>query len=74
MPVLRNVVGESSDRGKLLLCCVCAYVELDLLASFDIHTDETVQFGRQVADRFVELVNVSKFTLYTTLYTMCIGH
>ena len=50
---------ESSSRGQLLLRCICAYVELDVLASFDIHTDETIAFGRGVADEFIKLANVS---------------
>ena len=56
---MRNVLAESGDRGILLLRCVRAYVELDLLASFDVHTDQTITFGREILDQFVELVNVS---------------
>ena len=48
---MRNVLANSSNRGKLLLCCIRAYVELDALASFDLHTDRTIAFGRMVADR-----------------------
>ena len=62
---MRNVLVDADEsnrgnRGKLLLRCIRAYVELDLLASFDVHTEETVEFGRKVADKFVQLVNVSK--------------
>ena len=55
---MRNVLVESGDRGKLLLRCVRAYVELDILARFDIHTDQTIAFGRSVLDKFVKLANV----------------
>ena len=56
---MRNVLVDSGPRGQLLLCCVRAYVELDVLASLDIHTDETIAFGREVANRFLKLANVS---------------
>lgn len=56
---MRNVLVESGSRGQLLLRCIRAYVELDVLASFDIHTDETIAFGRGVADKFIKLANVS---------------
>jgi hypothetical protein len=55
---MRNVFVESGDRAKLLLRCVRAYVELDMLASFDVHTDETIAFGRVALDRFAKLANV----------------
>ena len=56
---MRNVFTESGDRGILLLRCVRTYAELDLLASFDVHTDQTITFGRARLDRFVKLANVS---------------
>jgi len=55
---MRNVFAGSENDGKLLLRCVRAYVELDMLASFDLHTDQTITFGRAVLDRFVKLANV----------------
>lgn len=55
---MRNVLVDSGDRGKLLLRCVRVYVELDLLVSFDVHTDETIGFGRKIADSFFKLANV----------------
>ena len=59
VPVMQNILVESSSCGQLLLCCIRAYVELDVLALFDIHTDEIIAFGRGVADKFVKLANVS---------------
>lgn len=59
---MRNELVESGESGKLLLRCVRAYVELDLLASFDVHTDQTVEFGREIVNQFVELANVSTST------------
>ena len=59
VPVIRNVLIESGDRGTILLRCICTYVELDPLASFTVHTDETILFGRELADLFFELIHVS---------------
>lgn len=58
---MQNAFVESGDRGVLLLRCVRAYVELDLLASFDVHTDQMITFGRERVDEFVKLVNVRHF-------------
>lgn len=55
---MRNALAGSGDRGRLLLRCVRAYVELDLLASFDVHTDETITFGRAALNQFIKLANV----------------
>ena len=55
---MRNVLVGAGDKGKLLLRCVRAYVELDTLASFDIHTDQTIAFGRSTLEKFTKLANV----------------
>jgi len=55
---MRNTFEDEAD-GLLLLRCVRAYVELDLLASFELHTEETIKIGRMAADKFSKLVNVS---------------
>ena len=44
---MRNTLGED-ENGYRLLRCIRAYVELDLLASFDVHTDGTIERGRMV--------------------------
>ena len=56
---MQNVLVESGSCGQLLLRCICAYVKLDVLASFDINMDETIAFGQGVADKFIKLANVS---------------
>ena len=56
---MRNALGEDDD-GRRLLRCIRAYVELDLLASFDVHTDKTIEYGRAVVTRFSKLMNVSQ--------------
>ena len=58
VPVMRNTLG-SDENGYHLLCAVRAYVELDVLASFEVHTTETIKHGRAMVERFVKLANVS---------------
>ena len=55
---MRNAF-ETNERGHQLLRCVRAYVELDLLASFDVHTEGTIKYGKMVAEKFAKLANVS---------------
>ena len=40
---MQKVLVESGSRGQLLLRCIPAYVKLDVLVLFNIHTDETVR-------------------------------
>lgn len=56
---MRNTF-EDDEKGQLLLRCVRAYVELDLLASLEVHTEETIRYGRKVAVKFMKLANVSR--------------
>ena len=56
---MRNVV-EHDDAARSLLGCIRAYVELDILASFDVHTEITIKQGRVVAKRLSKLMNVSQ--------------
>ena len=57
VPVLRNVLVGITN-GRNLLCAVRAYVELDLLASFEVHSEVTVKQGRKTAKKFWELACV----------------
>ena len=50
---------ETDEDGQLLLHCIRAYAELDLLAPFEVHMDETINYGRKMAEKFMKLVNVS---------------
>ena len=61
VPVVRNAL-EADDKGLCLLCCIRAYVELDLLASFDVHTDETIKYGKVIAEKFVKLANARRIS------------
>lgn len=55
---MRNAF-ECDEEGFKLLRCVRAYAELDILASFEVHTEKTLEYGREVAEKFAKLVNVS---------------
>ena len=56
--VMRNAF-ETDEDGQLLLRCVRAYVELDVLASFKVHSSETITYGRMLVDKFTKLANVN---------------
>ena len=60
VPVLRNTFVEY-DHGYRLLRCVRAYVELDILASFDLQTDDTIKMGRSAAKKLQRRANVRLF-------------
>lgn len=70
---MRNVL-DSDDRGTLLLRCVRAYVKLDILASFELHTDQTIAFGRTVADEFLKLANVICYNIFSSLLLLTRSH
>jgi hypothetical protein len=55
---MRNILGEDDD-GRLLLRCIRAYTELDVFASFDVHTDVTIKQARAAATKFSKRVGVS---------------
>ena len=63
---MRNAF-ETDESGHHLLRCVRAYVELDLLASFEVHTDETIRHGKVVAEKFARLANVSRLFCNQTM-------
>jgi hypothetical protein len=45
--------------GFSLLQAIRGYVELDMYASFKLHTSGTIAAGRRAHERFGELINVS---------------
>lgn len=59
---MRSTLGEDVN-GRRLLACIRAYVELDVLASLDLHTDTTVKYGRKVEEKFFKLAHVSRIYL-----------
>ena len=46
---MRNT-WEANESGHSLLRCIRAYVELDLVASFEVQTDETIRYGKAMAE------------------------
>lgn len=56
---MRNTLGEDAN-SRPLLACIRAYVELDVLASFDLHTDTTIKYGRKMEEKFFKLAHVSR--------------
>jgi hypothetical protein len=57
--VLRNTLGED-DSSCRLLRCVRTYVELDMLASLEVHSDLTIEYGRETAKKFFKLAHVRR--------------
>ena len=56
---MRNAV-EHDDLSRGLLCCIRVYVELDILASFDVHMEITIKQGRAAAKKLLKIMNVSQ--------------
>ena len=56
---MRNTL-TTDESGYHLLRAVRAYVELDLLASYEVHTDISIKQGRAAVEKFVKLANVSR--------------
>ena len=55
---MRNALADD-ESGYQLLHAVRAYVEMDLLASYEVHTDISIKQGRAAVQKFVKLANVS---------------
>jgi len=39
--------------------CIRAYVDVDMYAGFDVHTEETISDGRRATNEFLDLMKVS---------------
>ena len=63
--VLHNVFQEGT-AGYLLLKALWCYIEVDIYASLEVHTEETIASGRGKLTHFYELMAVS--LLLTILY------
>jgi hypothetical protein len=55
--VLHNVLTD--QRGFLLLKCLRSYIELDMYASLEVHTAQTIADGRAELQNFSKLLTVS---------------
>ena len=56
--VMHNLFLETTPEYCLLRALRC-FVEVDLYASFEVHTDQTIVAGRQKLAQFYELIKVS---------------
>jgi len=64
--VLHSVFEEGTTEYLLLKALWC-FVEVDIYASLEVHTEKTIESGRENLTCFFELINVSP--LHTTLVT-----
>jgi hypothetical protein len=56
----QNVLKRaSSGLGYLLLRCIRHYVDFDMYAALDVHTEDTISAGRQALSEFSTLMDVS---------------
>lgn len=49
---------EEKTTGYLLLKVLRCYIEVDMYAGFQLHTNETIQAGKQQVARFYKLLKV----------------
>ena len=54
-------------REYLLLKVLRCYIEIDLYASFEVHTDQTIMAGREKVAQFYELMQVSLVNVPTRI-------
>jgi hypothetical protein len=61
-----NIFPQKVDEeGWLLLLCLRSFSILDLLLSFEVHTEETILAGRKEIEKFGSLIKVFNFFLMT---------
>ncbi|KAG1901334.1 uncharacterized protein F5891DRAFT_1128092 [Suillus fuscotomentosus] len=55
----QNVLSRTnSELGYLLLRCICCYVDLDIYAALEVHTEDTTAAGRDALSRFSMLMDL----------------
>lgn len=54
---------EEKTAGYLLLKLLRCYIEIDMYAGFQLHTDQTIQDGKWHVARFYKLLKVCFFFL-----------
>jgi hypothetical protein len=52
-------VFEEGTTGYLLLKALRKHIEVDVYASFEVHTERTIASGRERLTKFYELMGVS---------------
>lgn len=56
----QNVLKQaSSGLGYLLLRCIRHYIDFDMYAALEVHTEDTISAGRQALSEFSMLMDVS---------------
>jgi hypothetical protein len=55
---------SQSKLGYLLLRCIRHYIDLDIYAGFEVHTEGTISAGRQALRDFSVLMEVSYASQY----------
>ncbi|KAG1804217.1 hypothetical protein EV424DRAFT_1544743 [Suillus variegatus] len=54
----QDILSSSHCKlGHLLLCCIRYYIEFDVYASFEVHTEETITAGRLALQKFSEIMD-----------------
>jgi hypothetical protein len=51
-----------SELGYLLLRCIRCYVDLDIYAALEVHTEDTIAAGRDALSRFSTLMDVGSIS------------
>ncbi|OJA20946.1 hypothetical protein AZE42_03510 [Rhizopogon vesiculosus] len=55
----QNVLNRTdSELGYLLLCCIRCYVDLNIYAALEVHTEDTIAAGRDALSRFSMLMDL----------------
>lgn len=70
----QDILSSSHCKlGHLLLCCIRYYIEFDVYASFEVHTEETITAGRLALQKFSEIMDVSRYLFRWWLSDILLG-
>ncbi|KAF9498309.1 hypothetical protein BDN71DRAFT_1428914 [Pleurotus eryngii] len=70
-----NILTKEADEvGYLLLCCLRAYMDMQMYAGMQLHTEETISAGREAVARFSELLEVLHETTTQNPMSKCMAH
>jgi hypothetical protein len=59
----QNVLSRTiSELGYLLLRCIRRYVDLDIYAALEVHTEDTIAAGRDALSQFSTLMDVGSMS------------
>ena len=59
----QNVLSRThSELGYLLLHCIRRYVDLDIYAALEVHTEDTIAAGRDALSQFSILMDVGSMS------------